>query len=90
MDGPKPLTGEWNKTSGTKPPLEGYQPNVVRMAYDRIGALIRNFERLHYPVGKEGPEYPTFAWQDALVNAVAHRDDRDVGQKVDAWLLLDR
>ncbi len=36
------------------------------------------------------PEYPTFAWQEALVNAVAHRDYRAHGRSVEVWLYEDR
>jgi ATP-dependent DNA helicase RecG len=36
------------------------------------------------------PEYPTFAWQEAIVNAVAHRDYAIQGQAVEVWLFEDR
>ncbi len=39
---------------------------------------------------REMPEYPTFAWQEALVNAVAHRDYRAHGRSVEVWLYEDR
>lgn len=90
VDGSERLTGAGNNVSEVKPRLEGNLPYVVRMAYDRIGALIRNSERLHDLFFKEMPEYPTFAWQEALVNAVAHRDYRDVSRGVEIWLFSDR
>ncbi len=36
------------------------------------------------------PEYPDFVWQEALVNAVAHRDYRVQGRGVEVWLFDDR
>ena len=90
VEGPERLTGTRNNVSEVKPRLEGNLPHVIRMAYDRIGALISNSERLHDLFFKEMPEYPTFAWQEALVNAVAHRDYRDAGRGVEVWLFSDR
>jgi ATP-dependent DNA helicase RecG len=90
VDGPERLTGVRNNVSEVKPRLEGNLPYVVKMAYDRIGTLIRNSERLHDLFFREMPEYPTFAWQEALVNAVAHRDYRDFGRGVEVWLFSDR
>ncbi len=90
VDGAQRLTGARNNVSEVKPRLEGNLPHIIRMAYDRIGALIRNSERLHDLFFKEMPEYPTFAWQEALVNAVAHRDYRETGRGVEVWLFSDR
>ena len=36
------------------------------------------------------PEYPTFAWQEALVNAVAHRDYANQTRGVEVWMYDDR
>lgn len=90
VDGIERLTGTRNNVSEVRPRLEGNLPHVIRMAYDRIGTLIRNSERLHDLFFKEMPEYPAFAWQEALVNAVAHRDYRDCGRGVEVWLFSDR
>ena len=35
-------------------------------------------------------EYPTFAWQEALVNAVGHRDYRFEGLGIEVWMFEDR
>ncbi len=36
------------------------------------------------------PEYPAFAWQEALINAVAHRDYNDQGRETEVWFFDDR
>jgi ATP-dependent DNA helicase RecG len=35
-------------------------------------------------------EYPEFAWQEAIVNAVAHRDYEDQAREIEVWFLEDR
>ncbi|MGA2083781.1 MAG: ATP-binding protein [Holophaga sp.] len=90
VDGVERLTGSRNNVSEVKPRIEGNLPQVIQVAYERIGLLIRTSERLHDLFFKEMPEYPTFAWQEALVNAVAHRDYRDHGRGVEIWLFSDR
>lgn len=46
-------------------------PLLIERAYETIGRLIRRSARLHDLFFREMPEYATFAWQEALVNAVA-------------------
>ncbi len=72
------------------PRIEGALPAVLQRAHDLVGGLIRRSTRLHDLFFREMPEYPTFAWQEALVNAVAHRDYRVAGQGVEVWLFEDR
>jgi hypothetical protein len=36
------------------------------------------------------PEYPAFAWQEALVNAVAHRDCNEQGREIEIGFFDDR
>ncbi len=38
---------------------------------------------------RERLEYPTFAWQEALVNAVAHRDYALTGASIEVWMFDD-
>lgn len=90
VTGTERLTGTRNNVSELKPRIEGNAPHVIRTAYEKLGTLIGNSERLHDLFFKEMPEYPTFAWQEALVNAVAHRDYRDAGRGVEVWLFSDR
>lgn len=63
---------------------------VIPVAYDLVAAQIRRSEVLHDLFFRETPEYPTFAWQEAIVNAVAHRDYADRGRGVEVWLFDDR
>jgi ATP-dependent DNA helicase RecG len=39
---------------------------------------------------RDMPEYPTFAWQEAIVNAVAHRDYADQGREIEVWFFDNR
>ena len=70
--------------------IEGALPTVIQRAYETLSGLIRRSTRLHDLFFREVPEYPTFAWQEALVNAVAHRDYRSHGHGVEVWLYEDR
>lgn len=51
---------------------------------------IRRSEKLHDLFFRETPEYPEFAWQEAIVNAVAHRDYGLQGQEIEVWFYDDR
>lgn len=72
------------------PRIEGSLASVIERAYDAIGGLIRRSARLHDLFFREMPEYPTFVWQEGLVNAIAHRDYRSQGRCVEVWLYDDR
>jgi len=39
---------------------------------------------------REIPEYPRFAWQEAIVNAFAHRDYEIQGLEIEVWFYSDR
>ncbi len=67
-------------------PIAALVPEAHRFA----SAQIRRSERLHDLFFRETPEYPTFAWQEAIVNAVAHRDYLDAGREVEVWFFDDR
>ena len=54
--------------------LEGTVPELIKKAQDMIMSQLRDFTRL----GTDGkfftaPEYPQFAWYEAVVNACVHR-----------------
>ena len=89
VDGTERLTGARHNVREL-PRIEGALPSVMERAYESIGALIRRSARLHDLFFREMPEYPTFAWQEALVNAIAHRDYRSHGRCVEVWLFEDR
>lgn len=89
VDGTVRLTGSRHNVQEL-PRIEGALPLVIERAYESIGRLIRRSARLHDLFFREMPEYPTFAWQEAIVNAVAHRDYRTQGRCVEVWLFDDR
>lgn len=51
-------------------------PLAVALEEARVlaGAQVRHRERLNGLYFEGVPEYPEFAWQEALVNVIAHRD----------------
>lgn len=51
---------------------------------------VRKSEKLHHLFFREVPEYPDFAWQEAIVNAIGHRDYADQGRGVEVWFFDDR
>lgn len=69
---------------------EGALPHVIQQTYDVLTREIGKSAKLHDLFFRETPEYPTFAWQEAIVNAVAHRDYRIQGRGVEVWLYDDR
>lgn len=63
---------------------------LIPAAYRVVGSQIRRSEKLHDLFFREVPEYPTFAWQEAIVNAIAHRDYADQARGVEVWFYDDR
>ncbi len=63
---------------------------LVDEAVGRIKEHIRERMVLHDLFFRERLEYPSFAWQEALVNAVAHRDYGITGAGVELWMFEDR
>ncbi len=83
----------------------GLGPNYRATRPARIEApLVRLIEMAHAALGdhlikriglrdlffEEELEYPEFAWQEAVVNAVAHRDYLLSGAGIEVWLFDDR
>jgi ATP-dependent DNA helicase RecG len=67
-------------------PIAAALPEAHRLAKEQI----RRSEKLHDLFFREMPEYPEFAWQEALVNAFAHRDYEDQGREIEVWFFDDR
>jgi ATP-dependent DNA helicase RecG len=67
-------------------PIVSAIPEVHRV----LSSIIRRSEKLTTLLFEDTPEYPSFAWQEALVNAVAHRDYANQNQGVEVWLYVDR
>jgi ATP-dependent DNA helicase RecG len=62
---------------------------LIDEAVGRIKEHIRERTILHDLFFRERLEYPTFAWQEALVNAVAHRDYSLTGASIEVWMFDD-
>lgn len=67
-------------------PLASAILEAHRLAKDQI----RRSEKLHDLFFREVPEYPEFAWQEAIVNAFAHRDYEDQSREIEVWFFDDR
>ena len=72
------------------PRIEGNLPTVLAQVRALLETLIQRSARLRDLFFQDMPEYPTFAWQEAIVNAIAHRDYAIHGQSVEVWLYDDR
>lgn len=75
---------------GRRDELSGPLARIVERAWNiifeemRIGAMVEKLER------QEITEYPRFAVREALVNAVAHRDYRIYGRRIEIRMYADR
>ena len=58
-------------------------------AFEAIKPFIRERQQLHDLFFIEKLEYPTFVWQEAIVNAVAHRDYSIRGLGIEVWMFDD-
>ncbi|MCC7370960.1 MAG: putative DNA binding domain-containing protein [Chloroflexi bacterium] len=63
---------------------------LVERTFEAIRPYIRERHQLQTLFFSERLEYPTFVWQEALVNAVAHRDYGIHGAQVEIWMFDDR
>ena len=70
--------------------IEGPLPRLIQKAFETIQPHIRERHRLVDLFFEERFEYPTFAWQEAIINAIAHRDYALEGTPVEVWLFEDR
>jgi len=71
---------------------EGPLPRIVEAVFQDIGAILRQFTRLNPATStfETEPEYPLFAWQEAIVNAVTHRAYNIGGQRIEIRLFDNR
>ena len=75
---------------GRREEIRGPLPRIIRRAWQvvgeemRKGAVVTELER------KERTEYPVSAVREALVNAVAHRDYRLRGRRIEVRMFSDR
>lgn len=68
------------------PPLASAIHEIRELARHQVGRTER-LAGLHF---RDVPEYPDFAWQEALVNAVAHRDYEVRSRETEIWFFEDR
>ncbi len=69
-----------------------FEAPLVRLIDEAVGRIkehMRERTILHDLFFRERLEYPTFAWQEALVNAVAHRDYSLTGASIEVWMFDD-
>ena len=69
-----------------------FEAPLVRLIDEAVGRIkehVRERTILHDLFFRERLEYPTFAWQEALVNAVAHRDYGLSGASIEVWMFDD-
>jgi ATP-dependent DNA helicase RecG len=62
---------------------------LPQKAYEAILPYIRERQQLHDLFFTERLEYPTFVWQEAIVNAIAHRDYSLQGSQIEVWMFDD-
>ncbi len=72
-----------------RPRIEGPLPAVLDGAFAAVQSLLRKPSRLRGTRFKETPEYPEFAWREAILNAVAHRDYANQGRCIEVSLFDD-
>ncbi|MCC6627933.1 MAG: putative DNA binding domain-containing protein [Chloroflexi bacterium] len=70
--------------------IEAPLVRLIDEAYRFIQSQVRERQQLVDLFFEERFEYPTFAWQEAIVNAVAHRDYRYEGLAIEIWMFDDR
>ena len=86
----EPRGADGNAGYGRRDELTGALARMVERAWNivweemRVGATVTSLER------EELTEYPRFAVREALINAVAHRDYRIRGRRIEIRLYTDR
>ena len=73
-----------------RPRSEGNLTTVIAEVSDAISGMLRRPSRLVGNRFQETPEYPDFAWLEALFNAVAHRDYGAMGACTEIHIFDDR
>ncbi len=68
------------------PPLAMALPEAKGLAGSQVGRS----EQLNGLFFESVPEYPEFAWQEALINAIAHRDYEVTSRETEIWFYDDR
>jgi ATP-dependent DNA helicase RecG len=69
--------------------LEAPLVRLIEDAYRTVQPHVRERQQLVDLFFEESLEYPSLAWQEAIVNAVAHRDYRYEGLCIEIWMFDD-
>lgn len=75
---------------GRRDELAGPLARMVERAWNIVWEEMRVGARVHQLEREEMTEYPRFAVREALINAVAHRDYRITGRRVEIRMYSDR
>lgn len=70
--------------------IEAPLPRLIDLTHAAIAPHVRQRQRLVDLFFEERLEYPTFAWQEAVVNAIAHRDYAITGVGIEVAMFDDR
>lgn len=72
--------------------IEGPIPKIIENAKILIGSQLRDFISLDFETGQfmTIPEYPEFAWQEGIVNALTHRDYSLMGDHIKVIMYDDK
>ncbi|MGD8997002.1 MAG: ATP-binding protein, partial [Anaerolineae bacterium] len=75
---------------GRREEIGGSLPQIIRRAWQVVGEEMRKGAVVTALERKERTEYPVAAVREALVNAVAHRDYRLRGRRIEVRMFSDR
>lgn len=70
--------------------IEGPLPILIKKTFETIKPHIRERQKLVDLFFEERFEYPPFAWQEAIINAIAHRDYGLEGTPIEIWIFENR
>lgn len=70
--------------------IEAPLATLIEEVRNAIRPFIRERQQLHDLFFTERLEYPTFVWQEAIVNAVAHRSYAIQGASTEVWMFDER
>ena len=65
-------------------------PRLIQQVWEFVDTQVKRETKLHDLFFWERAEYPPFAWQEAIVNAIAHRDYSITGMPVEVLMFDDR
>jgi ATP-dependent DNA helicase RecG len=88
--GAEPRSDDGGIGYGRRAEIGGHLARVVERTWNviyeemRVGAKVNRLER------EEMTEYPRFAVREAVVNAIAHRDYRIMGRRIEVRMYVDR